>query len=107
MLKSRENTQRKELFIFARFHAREGQQGELEAAIREEIPQARAEPGCLAIDAFRSTRDPRLFFIHSRWTNETAFDIHSELPHTVHFINRVEPLIEHALDVNRTRRLEI
>ncbi len=106
-LKSRGDRQRMELFIFARFHAREGQQGAVEAAIREEIPQAQAEPGCLAINAFRSTRDPRLFFIHSRWTNETAFDTHTEMPHTVHFISRVEPLIDHALDVNRTRPLEI
>jgi quinol monooxygenase YgiN len=94
-----------ELFIFARFHAREGQQGALEATLRDEIPQARAEPGCLAINAYRSTRDPRLFFIHSRWTDETAFDTHVEMAHTVYFIRRVEPLIDHALDVNRTRSL--
>jgi quinol monooxygenase YgiN len=96
-----------ELFIFARFHAREGQQGTVEAALQEEIPQARAEPGCLAIDAYRSTRDPRLFFIYSRWIDERAFEIHAEMSHTVHFIKRVEPLIDHALDVNRTRSLEI
>ncbi len=96
-----------DLFIFARFHAREGQQGAVEAALREEIPQARAEPGCIAIDAYRSTRDPRLFFIYSRWKDERAFDIHAEMSHTVHFIKRVEPLIDHPLDVNRTRSLEI
>jgi quinol monooxygenase YgiN len=96
-----------ELFIFARFHAREGQQGAVEAALREEVPQARAEPGCLAINAYRSMRDPRLFFIHSRWTDETAFDTHAEMDHTVYFIRRIEPLIDHALDVNRTRSLEI
>jgi quinol monooxygenase YgiN len=96
-----------ELFIFARFHAREGEQGAVEAALREEIPQARAEPGCIAIDAYCSTRDPRLFFIHSRWTDERAFDIHAEMSHTVHFLKRVEPLIDHALDVNRTQSLEI
>ena len=104
-LKSREDSQRLELFIFARFHAREGQQGEVEVALREEIPQARAEPGCLEIDAYRSTRDPRLFFIHSRWIDERAFDTHAEMPHTVHFIRGIEPLIDHALDVNRTRPL--
>lgn len=65
-LTPREGRQRKELFIFARFHARDGQQGAVAAALREEIPQARAEPGCIAIDAYRSIRDPRLFFVHSR-----------------------------------------
>lgn len=105
-LKPEEHGRDKELFIFARFHAREGHQDALTAAIREEIPQARAEPGCVAIGAYSSTRDTRLFFIHSQWKDEAAFDIHGEMPHTVHFLKRVEPLIDHALDVNRTRPLD-
>lgn len=104
-LTSREGRHPKELFIFARFHAREGQQGAVAAALREELPQSRAEPGCLAIEAFRSTRNPQLFFIHSRWVDEAAFETHAEMPHTVRFIERVEPLIDHELDVNRTRPL--
>lgn len=91
-----------ELFIFARFHAREGQEGAVAAALRDEIPLARAEPGCLRHDAYRSTRDPRLFFIHSRWTDEAAFETHAELPHTLRFLERVQPLIDHKLDVTRT-----
>jgi quinol monooxygenase YgiN len=31
---------------------------------------------------FRSIRDPRLFYIHSRWVDEAAFDTHAGLPHT-------------------------
>ena len=80
-----------ELFIFARFHAREGREG--------------AEPGCLAIAAYRSARDPRLFFIHSRWIDEAAFDIHAGLPHTVRFVERVQKLIDHPLEVTRTHAI--
>ena len=75
-----------ELFIFARFHAREGDEAAVAAALRDVVVPTRAEPGCLAINAFRSVRDPRLFYIHSRWIDETAFDIHAELPHTVAFL---------------------
>ena len=100
---SRENEQRKELFIFARFHAREGQEDAVAAALRHEIGYSRAEPGCLMHDAYRSLRDPRLLFIHSRWTDEAAFETHAQLPHTVRFIERVQPLIDHKLDVTRTR----
>jgi quinol monooxygenase YgiN len=92
-----------QLFIFARFYAREGQQHAVAAAMREMLIPSRAEPGCLSIDVFRSTRDPRLFYIHSRWIDEAAFDIHAELPHTVHFIERVQPLIDHQLDVTLAR----
>jgi quinol monooxygenase YgiN len=94
------------LFIFARFYARQGQEGALEEAIRTVIGPTRAEAGCLSINAFRSIRDPRLVYIHSRWTDETAFDHHAGLPHTVRFIERVQPLIDHPLDVTRAERVD-
>jgi quinol monooxygenase YgiN len=95
-----------ELFIFARFHAREGQEDAVAAAIREVVPHSRAEAGCRAIEAYRSYRDPRLFYIYSRWVDEAAFELHAELPHTVRFLEKVQALIDHSLDVARTRPLE-
>jgi len=97
---------RMELFIFARFHAREGQQEVVAAALCDVFPPSRAEPGCLEIEAYFSIRDPQLFFIHSRWIDEAAFDTHAELPHTVRFVRCVQPLIDHAMDVTRTRPLD-
>lgn len=94
-----------ELFIFARFHALPGNEDEVEEAVLEVLRPSRDEPGCLSIQAFRSVRDPRLFYIHSRWKDEAAFDIHADLPHTVRFLKRVEPLIDHPLDVNRTQQI--
>jgi quinol monooxygenase YgiN len=94
-----------ELFIFARFHAHEGEESALAAVLREQIGFARGERGCLMIDAYRSTRDPRLFYIHSRWTDEAAFEVHAELPNTVRFLDRVQPLIDHPLDVTRAHPL--
>jgi quinol monooxygenase YgiN len=91
-----------ELFIFARFHAREGQEAAVAAALRDVVAPSRAEPGCAAIAAYRSVREPQLFWIHSRWIDEAAFEIHAELPHTVRFLERVQPLIDHPLDVTRT-----
>jgi quinol monooxygenase YgiN len=92
-----------ELTIFARFHARDGQADAVEAAIREVVPPTRAEPGCLGIEAHRSIQDPRLFHIHSRWIDEAAFEVHDALPHTVRFLDTVQPLIDHPLDVSRAR----
>ena len=92
-----------ELVIFARFRARDGQEAAVEAALRDVTSITRdLEPGCIAIAPYRSVRDPKLFFIHSRWVEESAFELHATLPHTVHFLNRVQPLIDHPLDVNRT-----
>jgi quinol monooxygenase YgiN len=95
-----------QLYIFARFRAKEGNESAVEAALHEVVPPTRAEPGCLGINTFRSTRDPRLFYLHSRWVDEAAFDLHATLPHTVKFIETVRPLLEDALDVTRARLLE-
>jgi quinol monooxygenase YgiN len=97
---------RMEMFIFARFHARSGQEGAVEEALQEVAGPSREEPGCLGLQVFRSTRDPRLFYIHSRWKDEAAFDLHAGLPHTVRFLERVAPLIDHPLDVNRTEMMD-
>ena len=94
------------LYIFARFHARNGQDANVAAAIRDVVTASREEPGCRAIDGYRSTRDPLLFYIHSRWVDEAAFNRHATLPHTVRFLERVTPLIDHPLDVTRSRPLE-
>jgi len=94
-----------ELFIFARFRARPGNEGAVAQVLQEVLPPSREEAGCLDIHAFQSTRDPLLFYIHSRWKDEAAFDQHAGLPHTLRFLARVEPLIDHPLDVARTRRI--
>ena len=91
-----------ELFIFARFHAKEGLQKEVAATIQEVLSPTRQEPGCVSINAFCASQNPRLFYIHSRWKDEAAFDHHAQLPHTVRFVERVQPFIDHPLEVTRT-----
>ena len=92
-----------ELFIFARFHARPGNEGAVADALLGVLAPSREEPGCLSIHAFRSMRDAHLFYIHSRWKDEVAFEHHAGLPHTVRFLERAQPLIDHPLD--RTERI--
>ena len=94
-----------ELHIIARFHARPGKEAEVEAAIREVSGPTGAEPDCIGYELLRSTRDGALFFIHSRWTDEAAFERHAALPHTVRFLATVQQLIDHPLDVTRARTM--
>lgn len=93
------------LIIFARFHAREGKEDTVAAELRDAVARVKKEPGCLGIEVYRSVRDSRLFFLHSRWVNEAAFDRHVALPETNQFVDRVQPLIDHPFDVNRTHLL--
>ena len=90
-----------EIFIFTRFHAQPGKAAAFEAALREVVPASREEEGCLNIHAFRSIRDPHVFYIHSRWRDEAAFDAHAKLPHTLRFVEQSEPLLNHEIQAQR------
>ena len=94
-----------EIYVFARVHALDGRQGEATEALGEVLGPTRNEPGCLSIHAFRSIRDERLFYIHSHWKDEEAFETHAQLPHTVRFRKRMETMIDHAFEVTRTERI--
>ena len=94
-----------ELVIFARIHAYEGQEDAVAALLDDEARASRADPGCLSHAAYRSLREPQLFYIHSRWKDDASFEAHVETPHTVHFVERIEPLLDHPLDVTRARAL--
>jgi quinol monooxygenase YgiN len=93
-----------ELFIFVRFHAQAGKETEVEDAIQSVFAPTSQEAGCLSIHAFRSTRDRQLFYVHARWQDEAAFERHIRLPHTRAFVDTVEKLIDHPLDVTRAHR---
>ena len=93
------------LTIFARFHARPGREAAVAEALREQVGPVRDEPGCVGIGAFRSTRDPRLFYIHSRWTDEAAFEVHAVLPRTERFVEIMQALIDHPFEATRAEQI--
>jgi quinol monooxygenase YgiN len=94
-----------EICIFGRFHAKPGCEDAVMETMLAGLAPTRAEPGCVSSNVFRGTRDPQTFFIHSRWKDEAAFEIHAEMPHTVHFLERMETLIDHPFDIKRTQRI--
>ncbi len=91
-----------ELFVFVRFHAAPGNESAVEEALRNVLGPSREEGGCVSIQSFRSIRDPRLFFIHSRWRDEAAFERHAKVSHTVRFMERVDALTDQPREVTRT-----
>lgn len=95
-----------EQYTFVRLHAREGEESAVEEALREVARPSREEEGCLNLHVFRSMRDRRLFYIHSRWVDEAAFRKHAELPHTVKFLKRVDALLDQPRDVARTEMID-
>ena len=78
-------------------------------AFREELLRVvgptRAETGCLAIQVFESLRDPFSFAIHSEWVDETAFELHAQLPHTVRFLGAAKELLTHPVQGLRSQEI--
>ena len=89
-------------FFFAKFHVREGRETTAQRALLDVLGPTRAEPGCISIHAFHSIKEPRLFYIHSSWKDEAAFELHAGLPHTKYFIEQMQSLIDEPLDFART-----
>jgi len=94
-----------EIHVFVRFHVLEGKEGEATLALIDILGPSRREPGCVSIHAFRSIRDGRLFYIHSKWKDQEAFEVHAELPHTVQFLTLMETLIGHGFDVTPAEQI--
>jgi len=94
-----------QLFFFARFHVGAGCERAAEEIVRSVLDPTRAELGCLGINAFRSTQDPQLFVIHSRWAEEAAFEIHASSAHTVNFIGGMEAVLDVPPEFTRTEMI--
>ena len=94
-----------EIQVFARLHARPGRRSDVQQAMFDVQGPTRSEAGCLSYGAYRSVRDPDEFYIQSRWKDMAAFELHADLPHTVRFIESVEPLLDHAFKVSVTEQL--
>jgi len=95
-----------EQYTFVRLHARAGEESAVEEALREVTGPTREQAGCLSFHTFRGLRDRRLFFIHSRWVDEAALQVHAGLPHTVRFLERVDALLDQPRDVARTEMVQ-
>lgn len=89
------------LTVFAKFHVAQGHAESAADALQEVATRTRREAGCLGIETYRSTRDPCLFHIHSRWMDEAAFDRHAALDHTLVFIRAMKALVDQPIEISR------
>jgi len=94
-----------ERFVFVKLHAREGEEKAVEEAMWEVAAPSREEAGCLSFHLFRSVRDTCLFYIHSRWVDDAAFEKHSVLAHTERFLKKVDMLLDQPREATRTEML--
>lgn len=81
--------------VTARWTAKEGEEGNVLAAIKSLIEPSRAEPGCLFYQPNRDPENPRVFFFYELYTDEEAYRAHGESEHfQEHAFGEAIPLLE-------------
>ena len=83
----------------------DGKESTFEDALRDVVTATRAEAGCVEVHGYRGVRNPRLYYLHSRWKDVEVFEAHAKLPHTENFLEQVEKLLVEPRDVKRCERI--
>jgi quinol monooxygenase YgiN len=93
------------IHFLVQFEPLSGREMEFREEVLRVVEPSRAESGCVAMHVFESIRKPVVFAIHSEWVDETAFEVHAELPHTVRFLQAAEALLTHPVRGLRSREI--
>jgi quinol monooxygenase YgiN len=93
------------LHTFVRFEPQAGKEQRLREELQLLLGPTRAEPGCRRIHLYEALGAPMVFYIHSEWVDEAAFDAHPKLPHMVRFLGLVGGLTTHAVKGIRTKQI--
>ena len=91
--------------VFAYLHSHPSTRGALETMVAQILAPTREEPGCVCIEAFCAAHDPQEFITVSRWDNEAAYRRHTQMSHTVGFLERAVPLLDRPLRISITQAL--
>ena len=86
--------------------ARPGEEERVAGVLRKMMPPTQAEPGCIRIHLYEALRNPLVFYIHSEWVDEAAFDAHPRLPHMTRFLGLVGGLEAHPVKGLRTKQID-
>jgi quinol monooxygenase YgiN len=70
-----------EFAVVVRYKAREGETERVRAALKNMLAPSRAEAGNLEYEVLRDPRDPSVFVLVERYTDEAAFAAHKSSPH--------------------------
>ena len=92
-------------YSFVRFEPKAGKQPQLGDELMRLLGPTRAESGCVRIHLYEAIRDPSVYYFHSEWIDEAAFDAHARTAHMVRFLGLVDELITHPLKAVRTKRI--
>lgn len=89
------DTSNDQLVLVVTWLARPGEEQKVEAILRAMVPKTRAEPGCIAYSAHRSSEDSRQFLIFEVYRDDAALKAHEASDYfRQHVLGEALPLLE-------------
>jgi quinol monooxygenase YgiN len=81
--------------LVARWVAKEGEEGNVRAALEKLAGPTREEPGCLMWQPHRDPEDARVFFFYEQYEDAAAFEAHGASEHfQTHALGDAIPRLE-------------
>jgi quinol monooxygenase YgiN len=94
-----------QLRVIAQAWARPGKEPELREALAALAAPSRADPGCLAWEAYDDPQETRRFMTVELWADQEAFAAHMATPHVKAIIARAQDLLTAPPEIRSFRRI--
>ncbi len=67
--------------VIAKWTAKPGEEGAVEAAIRQLVAPSRAEPGMILYQPHRDPENPRVFVFYEQYRDQASYEAHLNSEH--------------------------
>jgi quinol monooxygenase YgiN len=93
--------------LIAKIKAKQGSEGQLEAAFHDMIKKVRAaEPGCQAYILHKANDDPTKFVWYETYADQAAFDNHRKTEHMKEMGGRIANLLDGRPEIEMLTELD-
>ena len=75
------------------FRAKDNLEAQLEAEVVKNIPNVRAEKGCIRYDFHKNRSEDGTFLFYEIWESPEALDAHGKTPHMLAYKERTKELL--------------
>ena len=80
-------------YVTAMLTAKEGMEAQLEAEVVKNIPNVRAEKGCIRYDFHKNRAGDGTFLFYEIWESPEALDAHGKAPHMLAYKESTKGLL--------------
>jgi len=100
-IKKFESRTKSAIRLLAFLKARKGKELELERILLNLIPATLQEPGNIAYVPHKSVENPQVFMFDELWIDEKAIEEHFKQTHMINLLEKLNPLLETPLELQR------